>query len=171
MLYYDVARILTTHGLQGEVKVDVITDFPDQRFAKGATLFCKDHLEQKLTVRNARPFQKFWLVQFDEIESVEQAKTLLQEVLVVEDIDQQNLPQGTYYYHELLGAEILDEATHVSYGTLQDIEAPGANDIWQVVSKDGTSFWLPNISTVVKRIDLDDHKIYVHLLEGLRDEN
>ena len=33
MEYYDVARILTTHGLNGEVKVSVITDFPEDRFA------------------------------------------------------------------------------------------------------------------------------------------
>ena len=29
MQYFDVAKILTTHGLNGEVKVNVITDFPE----------------------------------------------------------------------------------------------------------------------------------------------
>ena len=42
MEYYDVARILTTHGLNGEVKVSVITDFPEDRFAIGMHLANKD---------------------------------------------------------------------------------------------------------------------------------
>ena len=31
MQFYDVAKVLTTHGLNGEVKVVLITDFPEER--------------------------------------------------------------------------------------------------------------------------------------------
>ena len=41
MEYYDVARILTTHGLNGEVKVSVITDVPEDRFEIGVHLAIK----------------------------------------------------------------------------------------------------------------------------------
>lgn len=41
MQFYDVARILSTHGLKGEVKVALITDFPKERFAAKKELALK----------------------------------------------------------------------------------------------------------------------------------
>lgn len=59
MEYYDVARILTTHGLNGEVKVSIITDFPEDRFAIGMHLAIKGETSQVLTVAKSRPFKQF----------------------------------------------------------------------------------------------------------------
>lgn len=73
MEYYDVARILTTHGLNGEVKVSIITDFPEDRFAIGMHLAIKGETSQVLTVAKSRPFKQFWLVQFAEITDIDQA--------------------------------------------------------------------------------------------------
>ncbi|MGO1337727.1 MAG: ribosome maturation factor RimM, partial [Leuconostoc fallax] len=39
MEYYKVGTIVNTHGIRGEVKVAAITDFAEQRFQKGNTLF------------------------------------------------------------------------------------------------------------------------------------
>ena len=63
MQYFDVARILTTHGLHGEVKVNVITDFPEDRFAEGMQLELKDDIDRVLTIKKSRPFKQFWLLQ------------------------------------------------------------------------------------------------------------
>ena len=53
MQFYDVARILTTHGLTGEVKVTQITDFPEKRFAPGSKLSLKDDLQTELTIKSS----------------------------------------------------------------------------------------------------------------------
>src|SRR5947209_2921099 len=34
-----VAQVLTAHGLRGELKIRVVTDFPRQRFRRGAQVF------------------------------------------------------------------------------------------------------------------------------------
>lgn len=59
MEYYDVARILTTHGLNGEVKVNVITDFPEERFAKGMHLAIKGETDHTLTIQKVDPLSNF----------------------------------------------------------------------------------------------------------------
>lgn len=46
MQFYDVAKVLTTHGLNGEVKVALITDFPEERFATGSKLALKNDHEK-----------------------------------------------------------------------------------------------------------------------------
>ena len=92
MQFYDVAKILTTHGLQGEVKVALITDFPNNRFAAGSRLALKDDHNLVLTVKSGRPFKQFWLVTFEEIDDIEQAEKLKGKVLVVSQENQQELP-------------------------------------------------------------------------------
>ena len=39
MEYYNVGKIVNTHGVRGEVRVLATTDFIDERFAKGNTLY------------------------------------------------------------------------------------------------------------------------------------
>ncbi len=171
MQFYDVAKILTTHGLQGEVKVALITDFPNNRFAAGSRLALKDDHNLVLTVKSGRPFKQFWLVTFEEIDDIEQAEKLKGKVLVVSQENQQELPAGSYYYHDIIGCQVIDNGNKEVIGKITDIEAPGANDIWLVKEKNGNEFWLPYIKDVVKEIDIENQKIYVELMEGLRDEN
>ena len=171
MQFYDVAKIFTTHGLQGEVKVALITDFPNNRFAAGSRLALKDDHNLVLTVKSGRPFKQFWLVTFEEIDDIEQAEKLKGKVLVVSQENQQELPAGSYYYRDIIGCQVIDNGNKEVIGKITDIEAPGANDIWLVKEKNGNEFWLPYIKDVVKEIDIENQKIYVELMEGLRDEN
>lgn len=171
MKYYDVAKILTTHGLDGEVKVALITDFPEQRFKAGSQLALKDNPEQTLTVKSGRPFKQFWLVSFKEINDIDQAMALKGKTLVVSEDKQQELPAGSYYYRDIMGCSVLDQKTKEIIGKITDIQSPGANDIWLVQEDNGHEFWLPYIPDVVKKIDVKDKKIYVEMMEGLRDEN
>lgn len=172
MLYYDVARIVNTHGLKGAVKVSPITDFPHNRFAAGAKLVLKDDPGRQLTVKAGRPFkQRFWLLQFAEINDIAAAQQLKGKVLAVSAAAQQKLPAGAYYYHQIIGCTVVDQQTGAKIGQVTDIEAPGANDIWLVKEKSGKEFWLPYISDVVKRVDVRHKRIEVVLMEGLRDED
>ncbi len=171
MQFYDVARILTTHGLNGEVKVTQITDFPEKRFAPGSKLSLKDDLQTELTIKSSRPFKQFWLIQFEEINQIEQAELLKGKVLVVSETEQHELPQGYYYYRDILGCSVIDNQDDSDLGKITGIETPGANDVWEVTEESGNEYLIPYIDDVVKKVDVDAKKVYVELLEGLRDES
>lgn len=168
MEFFDVGQIVATHGLKGEVKVAVITDFPEERFAPGSKLYLAGDKRQ-LTVKSGRPFKQFWLVTFAEVSDIDEAKKLRGQKLVVSQAGQQELPAGSYYYHDILGCSIFENGQLI--GKVTDIEAPGANDIWQVTEKSGQTFWLPYIPSCVKSVDVANKKIDVELMEGLRDED
>ena len=171
MQYFDVARILTTHGLHGEVKVNVITDFPEDRFAEGMQLELKDDIDRVLTIKKSRPFKQFWLLQFDEITDIDEAEKLRGKILVISEKDRGELPDGVYYYKDIFDCGVIDYETGKRLGIITDIQSPGANDIWLVHEDNGKEYWIPNIADVVKKIDIADKKVYVELMEGLRDED
>lgn len=171
MQYYDVAKILTTHGLNGEVKVNLITDFPEERFEPGSVLSLKDDHERILTVKSGRPFKQFWLVQFEEVTNIDEAEKLRGKTLVVSEENQHKLPEGAYYYRDILDCDVIDETTGKVIGKITDIQSPGANDVWEVSENNGKSFLIPYIPDVVKKVDVANKKVYVELMEGLRDED
>ena len=47
MQYYQVGKIVNTHGIKGEVKVLASTDFKESRFYPGANLYIFKNQAQK----------------------------------------------------------------------------------------------------------------------------
>ena len=167
MNYYNVGKIVATHGLKGEVKVAITTDFPEDRFAEGSRLYLGPN-RQEVTVKAGRPFKQFWLVTFNEIPGIDEAEKVQGQELVVSEEDQGELPDGVYYYRDLLGCTVVDDEKGEKIGELTDIEAPGANDIWEITEENGKKFWIPYIPDVVKSVDIEQKVVRVQLMEGLR---
>ncbi len=168
--YVCIGAIIGTHGVNGEVKVLPLTDFPE-RFKK---------LEQmkletptgilSLTVENVRLTAKSILVKFTEIASKEAAAQLKKCRILVDEQDVYPLPEGVYYHFQLKGLRVYDK--EIGYiGVLNDIIETGANDVYVLDSPKWGEVLIPAIKQVIKTIDLDEGSILVELLPGLIDDN
>ena len=76
-----VGRILTTHGLKGQVKVEVISDNP-QRFSPGNRFIC-DKTGLELELENSFPQRAHLVAKFRGVDSCEQAEALRQAYLLI----------------------------------------------------------------------------------------
>jgi 16S rRNA processing protein RimM len=85
---------------------------------------------------------------------------------MVSEDDQQSLEDGQYYYHQIIGLDV-ETLTDGKIGTIKEILAPGANDVWVVKRPHQNDLLLPVIDDVVKTVDLEHHKVLVELMEGL----
>lgn len=166
--YYQVGQIVNTHGTRGEVRVLATTDFPEERFTPGATLtvFVPGQVPRKLTVTGHRKHKQFDLLTFAEITDMNLAEQLKGGDLKVNAAQQDDLAEGNYYYRDIVGLQVETQEGRV-LGKITEIMTPGANDVW-VVARDGQDdLLLPAIKDVVKRVDLENHRVIVDLLEGL----
>lgn len=171
MAYYTVGTIVNTHGIKGEVRVVAITDFPESRFAVGATLYAfqKGQTQPvKLTVASERPHKNFYLLSFEGKPSINDVEIYKQSTLKVTDDQLQNdqLQPGEYYYHQIVGLNVVTEDGD-ELGTIKEILSPGANDVWVVDRPGKDDLLLPKIDQVIKDVDLDRHQVTVELMEGL----
>ncbi|MBX6394541.1 MAG: 16S rRNA processing protein RimM, partial [Alicyclobacillaceae bacterium] len=78
------------------------------------------------------------------------------------------LPEGTYYIHQLVGCEVVDEEG-VRLGELAEVLQPGANDVYVVRRPGRRDLLLPAIPSVIKQVSVEEKRIVVSLLEGLED--
>ena len=66
----------------------------------------------------------------------------------------------------MLGLEVYTDEEKL-LGNLEDIFNTGSNDIYVVRDELGKQILLPAIKEVIKKVDIENKKMIVHLLPGL----
>jgi 16S rRNA processing protein RimM len=159
-----VGKLRHTHGLHGEILMEVITDFPE-RIRPGKTLLIGEtHLPKKVASR--RVHSNNLLLSFDGIDTPEEVGQLRNQWVYVPASDRPPLSEGEYYHHQLLGLKVTSE-DGTELGKITDILETGANDVYIIRSDSGKEVLLPAIQSVILDIDLDKGQMRVHLIPGL----
>jgi 16S rRNA processing protein RimM len=163
-VYLTVGFLRRPHGVQGEIFMDLHTDFPE-RMKSGRRLFVGNGY-QSMTLTNVRPHQSGLLVKFKGIETPEDAGLLRNQWVYIKAKDAQPLPEGQIYQHELFGFRVMDENDN-PLGELVEIIETGANDVYVIKDDSGKEILLPAIPSVILDLDPTRRLMRVHLLEGL----
>ncbi len=161
-----VGKVRRPHGVHGDVVVEIYTDFPERLVPKKAIFLGEKHL--KLTIARRRQHNEGLLLGFEGVSSPEQAGRYRNQILSIIASETPELPEGRYYFHELLDLTVTDEAENI-LGTLTEILETGANDVYVVKTPNRRELLLPAIPEVVLNVDLEAKKIIVRLLPGLAD--
>ena len=170
MNYYQIGKIVNTHGIKGEVRVQAITDFPEKRFAPGATVYAfqKGKDPVALTVKSHRKHKQFDLLSFEGMEDINLVEPLKQADLKIAEDQQDGLADGEYYYHQIVGLNVVDLDGN-SIGKIKEIMESGANDVWVIQRAGKKDLLIPAIKDVVKDVQIENHQVIIDMLDGLDD--
>jgi 16S rRNA processing protein RimM len=165
--YIEVGKIVNTHGIKGEVKINPWCDSP--KFLKKFDGFFltgdgKDfHKAESLRVTNETV-----TVKFEGIDNVESASSLRNKIVYI-DRDWVELPKGSFFEQDIIGLSVKDAESGEVYGTVGEVAKTGANDIYRV-DKDGREYWIPAVKQIVKSIDTESGIMLVTPIKGLFDD-
>ena len=165
-----VGRVTRPHGLRGQVVIHPETDFIEERFAEGATVWTRSTAgDEQLTVasmrvQNGRPIVGF--KGFERIEDVERLAGL--ELRVPEDA-LQPLQPGTYYEHQLVGCAVETTAGDV-VGEVAKVEG-GAGASRVVINGPRGEILIPLAVDICVEIDVGKKRIRINAPEGLLELN
>ncbi len=164
-VFLAVGFLRRAHGLQGEVVMDILTDFPE-RLVRGKVVYAGDeHI--RLTIRSLRSKGKQVLIAFEEISDPESAVPLRNQYLFVRSDEIPPLPEGEYYHHELLGLNVFTPSGK-RLGTLAEILETGANDVYIIRGEDDdTELLVPAIPEFIVEIRLAERAIIISPPEWL----
>ena len=166
--FLEAGKIVTTHGIRGEVKIMPYTDTPEL-LAEFDRLFMGRNKDE-VTIVRSRVFKNMVIAKFAGINTVEEAEKLREKVLYLSR-DDVELDEDTYFIKDLIGIEVSDADTGKIYGLIKDVFQTGANDVYSI--KNGEKEYLvPAIADVVVSTDIENKKMTIRPLEGLfEDEN
>ncbi len=167
--WFNVGKIVNTHGIKGEVRVISKTDFPDERYAPGKQLFlfmpgATNPIE--LTVNSHRTHKSFDLLTFKGYENVNDVEKMKGGLLKVREDQLSELEEDEFYFHEIIGCLVFTTKGE-EIGKIKEILTPGANDVWVVKGKGGKDILIPYIDEVVKKVDVKEKIILIDPMEGL----
>jgi len=169
-----VGRIGRPHGLRGEVAINPETDFPEDRFARGARLLMTrpggtaEAIQeiQVATVRfhNGRP-----LVRFEGCDAIEAVEPLVGASLWIRADSRPALPEGHYYHDALIGCDV-ETVAGQAVGQVTRIDAFGSAPLL-VVTDGRHEVLIPLAEAICVRIDPVGRRIVIDPPEGLLDVN
>ncbi len=160
MELYLTGIILKPKGLKGEMKVEVITDFPEsflsrQEYYAGKSV---DSVE-RLKVKKASLAGGFAWLFFDGIDNMEKAEALSGWQLFVEEDQLLPQPDNRAYLHEIIGMKVLDRHRRV-VGVVTNVITMPAHEVYEV-QVDGKKILLPAIDEFVEEFNLGEKYIII----------
>ncbi len=158
-----VGRILAPWSIRGEVKVEVLTDFPE-RFAPRKVVYLNT---SPLEIESCRYHKHHLILKLVTIDSIEAAEKLRGQDLTIPSSELYALPEGQYYTFQLIGLKVVTTEGQ-TLGRVTDIMSTASNDVYIVEGKRG-EILIPAIEDVVKSIDLKKGKMVIEAIEGLLD--
>jgi 16S rRNA processing protein RimM len=153
-----VGRLVRAHGVNGEIRMEVKTDFPE-RLRKGRTVYLgEEHWPVKLA--GVRAADQALLIRLEGITDREQAALLRGKEVAVQAESLPKLPEGQYYHHQLIGIQVVDESGQ-ELGVLDQILETGANDVYVIKPQEGPELLLPAIADVIQSVDIENRRMTV----------
>ena len=159
----ETGEIVSTHGIQGEVKILPWADGPefllefDNIYVNG----------KSYAVESGRVHKTCALLKLEGLDTIEAVTPLIQQVVKV-DRDEVELEEGYHFIADLVGLKVLADGEEI--GTLKEVLSLPGNDVYVVKGKH--AYMIPVVKEFVEEPDFDAGTVTVHLIEGMRtDEN
>ncbi|MCC6791626.1 MAG: 16S rRNA processing protein RimM [Thermomicrobiales bacterium] len=157
-----IGTIAGTHGVDGELKLRLATDDPDQLHRLKRIYIGDEPAPRRL--RGVRFHQGMALIRISGVATAEQGRELFRQPVRIAGSDARPLEPGEFYYYQVVGIDAFDGAG-ARLGTVADILETGANDVFVIrPDGEGPEMLLPNIPDVILEIDPAGRRMVVRPL-------
>lgn len=166
MEYIKIGAVANTHGLKGTVKVKSFTDFKEERYKKGNTLyifFKNEYIPVTVSkMKSVKNLEYIDFLEFNHINDVELYKG--SEIFINQEEIHEINEEDAYYYNDLIGCDIF---TDKLYGTVVDIREYPQGEYLVINTEEKKNILIPFLKQFIKKVDLDKRVIYMSEWEGL----
>jgi len=145
-----VALVRGVHGLDGAIRVEILTDRPEERYAPRSVLF-REGSDRPLTVTRSSAIADGpgWRLQFAEIRDRAAAEALRGAYLEIAAGPDAVLPRGAYFWHEVIGSTVTATDGTV-LGTVRDVYRSGGAEVYVVDGGPYGEFDVPGVRDFVR---------------------
>ena len=123
--YLEAGKIVTTHGIRGEVKIMPLCDSAELLCEFDRLFMGRNHDE--VVIERCRVFKNMVIAKLQGVDTSEAAEKLRNTILFMHR-DDLELDEDTYFIQDLMGMEVKDADTDFRYGEIADVMQTGAKD-------------------------------------------
>ena len=157
--YIEAGKIINTHGVAGEVKIEVWLDSPEF-FKKFKRIFING---REYPVESYKTNKDFIIAKLKGIDNINDAMKYKEHTVCIDRGDVK-LPKNSFYICDLIGAKVInDDGTEI--GTLEEVIENPTQLIYVV--KGEQEHLIPAVPEFVLSINGDEGVIRVKLIDGM----
>jgi len=167
-----LGRVIGAHGVRGQVRVSYFGDGPHRLLSASELWLARSEHDpgaQRFEVSasgNARPGEV--RLTLSGVSDRDAAQALRGELVMADPSVLDELPEGEFYWHDLVGCQVEDmQGTRI--GTVVEIWETGAHDLLVVESDSGARHLLPTARELMPEIDVAANRIVVDPPPGFFD--
>jgi 16S rRNA processing protein RimM len=166
-----VGQVRKPHGIRGEVRVEILTDYPERIVQRDHLYLAHAHSPDevdKYPLEAVRPHKGILLIKLEGVDDRDAAEELRGMLVQVPFEEAVPLEEGEYYYFQLIGMDVETESGEW-LGRVADVVEAGAHDVYLVRGPRGEVL-LPAVEDVILELDIEAEKMVVHLLPGMLED-
>jgi 16S rRNA processing protein RimM len=164
-----LGEISRPHGVRGEVRMRVSTDYPERIAEQTHLTVAQDENGKKARqykLESMRMHQNYALLKFEGIDDRDTADLLRELYVLVELENAVPLDEGEFYLFQIIGIQVFTDAGE-PLGTVREVMETGANDVYIIDSDRYGEILLPAIPSIILKTDVAEGIMTVHLMDGL----
>ena len=166
--YVSVGKILNFHGIKGEAKVGFSQNRQDFVLSLKSVYVKNGHDYKELVITSSRLNNKFLIIKFDGIDSIDELLEYKGSLLFVkEETIRENLEEDEFLIDELVGMGVYDIETGKSLGFVIGVSNNGATDLLSVKTNTKHISLIPFVKAIVPDVNIKEKKIVINNIEGL----
>jgi len=128
-----------------------------------------DGSRRELEVEEPWPHKGSLVLKFVGVDSISDAEQLVGCELQVPQAERASLEEGWSYISDLVGCTVFDGDREI--GTIADVQSGAGEAPLLIVKSQGKAYEIPYAEAYLKKVDLAQQRIEMHLPEGLLDVN
>ncbi len=168
----EIGKITGAHGVRGDMLLLPLTDFPE-RFPgmERLDLSLPGKPVKSWKVQRLEPYvgKNLFFLRLEGISDRAAAETLKGASITVPDDERVGLEEDEYWLDDIIGLEVIGEATGKRLGHVTEVIRTGSNDVYVVKTPDGKEKPLPATGEAIARVDIAGGTMTVNVPEGLWD--
>ncbi|MCL2368891.1 MAG: ribosome maturation factor RimM [Oscillospiraceae bacterium] len=160
--YLEAGKIVNTHGVRGEVKIQPWADSP--AFLQDFDTLYIDGKPVKLI--SSRIHKQSLIAVLENVTDIDAAIAMKNKMVYIRRADAK-LPPGHFFIQDILGLSVIDEAG-TPIGALKEVLPLPRGEVYVIAKADGTgAHMVPNHPEFILEKNLDKGFIRVRLIEGM----
>lgn len=164
-----IGKIVNVVGLKGEVKVYSYAEEPD-RFERLEKIFLgTEEKNTEYAVTKVRYKGDMVILTLDGVTDRNAAEALKGLMVLMDEADLEELPEGVYYIKDLIGMKVVSDSG-VELGTLKDINTNTAQRVYEVARPGKPDILIPGVDEFILDTDMDNRVVTVKVIEGLYED-
>jgi len=162
-----VGEVARAHGIEGQVRVVPVTDFPEHLLALDHAVVVCGRTVSRVRVEHARSDGRWVLMKFSGIDTPEAAEGLRGATVQIPASEAVPLPPGQFYLFQVVGLAVRTPEGQV-LGRVVDVLRTGSNDVYVVRPPEGPEIFLPAVDSCIEKIDPAAGELVARLPEWFR---